>query len=112
VTTYGRGLSSLIRPLEGVIHVDRPPTGPDPIDVFIGTRVRWRLELGILQPVLARRVGVTFQAVQKYEAGEVRLAASKLYRVGKALDIPLTYFFEGYADPGLEAGKRRKRAKR
>ena len=86
--------------------------GSDPIDVLVGTRMRYRrIEQGILQSVLAERLGVSFQAVQKYESGEIRLAASKLHRLAHALEVPLTYFFEGYG-AGLTGQKGQKKAKR
>jgi transcriptional regulator with XRE-family HTH domain len=71
--------------------------GPDPIDVFVAARMKLRrLERGVSQSALGKHLGVSFQAVQKYEGGEIRLAASKLYRLAHALEVPLTYFFDGY----------------
>lgn len=84
--------------------------GPDPIDVFVEERLRERrLELGLSQGTIARQLGITFQGVQKYETGFSRIAASTLYRLAQILDVPPGFFFEGYAGPGSETGKRRKR---
>ena len=70
----------------------------DPIDRHVGARVRERRqEQGMTQNMLGRRIGVTFQAVQKYETGAIRIAASTLYRIGEALGVSPGYFFEGYA---------------
>ena len=64
--------------------------GPDPIDVFVGQRVRERrLQAGLSQNELAEPLGVGFQAVQK--------SASTLYRLAQALGVEPSYFFEGYA---------------
>ncbi len=45
------------------------------------------------QTVLAQRIGVTFQQVQKYERGANRVAASTLFSIAKVLDLPVTAFF-------------------
>lgn len=66
------------------------------IDRRIGQRVRARrLEIGMSQESLAERLGITFQQVQKYEKGVNRIAASRLYDLGAALDMPIARFFEG-----------------
>src|SRR5579885_2976497 len=52
----------------------RGKDGPDPIDVYVGSRLRERrVSLGMSQTVLADRLGLTFQQVQKYERGANRL---------------------------------------
>ena len=43
---------------------------------------------------LGDAVGLTFQQVQKYEHGLHRMAASRLYGIAKALDVPVSYFFD------------------
>jgi transcriptional regulator with XRE-family HTH domain len=43
---------------------------PSSIDVAVGRNVRiWRMARGLSQAQLGRRLGVTFQQVQKYETG-------------------------------------------
>jgi transcriptional regulator with XRE-family HTH domain len=69
--------------------------GPDPIDVHVGKRLRQaRLLIGLSQEDLGEGIGVSFQAVQKYEQGENRLSASRLFRAAKLLDQPVSYFFD------------------
>lgn len=46
------------------------------------------------QTVLAERVGITFQQVQKYERGTNQLAASRLFGFAQALEVPVDYFFQ------------------
>lgn len=46
------------------------------------------------QERLADLLGVTFQQVQKYEKGVNRIAASRLYDIASALDMPAARFFE------------------
>jgi transcriptional regulator with XRE-family HTH domain len=85
--------------------------GPDPIDKYVGKRVRERrLQAGLSQLALAELLGVGFQQVQKYETARNRISASTLFRLGQALGVPPGHFFEGYVAPGSsEAVKRTKR---
>ena len=77
---------------------------PDPIDVAVGARMRMRRKtLGLTQTALAEALGITFQQVQKYERGANRVSASKLYEIAQTLQVPVTYFFDGLADPVAEA---------
>ena len=82
---------------------------PDPIDIYVGKRVRGRrVGLGVSQTKLGQAIGVTFQQIQKYENGANRVGSSNLYKIAKALDAEVAYFFEGYEDSskGLaEAGQ-------
>jgi transcriptional regulator with XRE-family HTH domain len=73
---------------------------PNPIDVHVGRRVRQRRKaLGVTQERLAADLGLTFQQVQKYERGANRISASKLYEIAASLSAPVSYFFDGLADP-------------
>ena len=49
------------------------------------------------QPV-ADALGVSFQQVQKYERGANRVSASMLWEMSEAMEVPVTYFYEGYGD--------------
>lgn len=74
------------------------------IDEYVGSRVRMRRKaLEMNQTVLAKKLGVTFQMVQRYEYGLCRISASTLYAIASALDVPIEYFFEGLP---LPAGKK------
>jgi transcriptional regulator with XRE-family HTH domain len=76
---------------------------PHPIDAYVGGRIRLRrVQLGMSQTALAERIGVSFQAVQKYESGDIRISASRLYEAAQVLQTPPAYFFEGFPD-GLVA---------
>jgi transcriptional regulator with XRE-family HTH domain len=57
---------------------------------------------GVSQEKLADALGLTFQQVQKYERGANRVSASKLYEIASALRSPVSYFFDGLADPAAE----------
>jgi len=91
----------------------KPATGPHPVDVHVGQAVRWRRKLrGLSQQALARRLGLTFQQVQKYETGANRISASALHAIARTLEVPVAAFFEGLPDAvdgatatgGAEAG--------
>jgi len=54
------------------------------------------------QQQLAQSVGIRFQQIQKYESGANRVSASRLWDLAQALDIPVSFFFEGLANGKLE----------
>lgn len=69
------------------------------IDLYIGKRLRRRRRLlGLSQKNLAGAVGVRFQQIQKYECAANRMSAVRLWQLSKALDVPLSYFFEGFPE--------------
>ncbi|AGF74042.1 transcriptional regulator [Bartonella australis AUST/NH1] len=68
---------------------------PDPIDVYVGTRIRLRRNiLGLTQEKLGEKLGITFQQVQKYEKGTNRVGASRLQAIAEIMDVPVSYFFD------------------
>lgn len=73
----------------------RPPKeAPDPIDIHVGQRIKARrVGLRISQSEIGKALDVTFQQIQKYENGANRVGASNLYRLSKALDVDVSYFF-------------------
>jgi transcriptional regulator with XRE-family HTH domain len=74
------------------------------VDVSVGRRLREaRLLAGLSQGQLGARIGVTFQAVQKYESGENRLSASRLLAVAEFLRQPLSFFFGDISEADTEA---------
>ncbi len=83
---------------------------PDPIDRYVGSRIRARrVGLRMSQTKLGQAVGVTFQQVQKYENGTNRVGASNLYRIARALGVDVAFFFEGVPDEVVAAGGGRKK---
>lgn len=67
-----------------------------PVDVHVGKRIRHRRWLvGMTQQQLAEQVGIKFQQIQKYETGANRVSASRLWDIADALDVPVSFFFEG-----------------
>jgi transcriptional regulator with XRE-family HTH domain len=79
--------------------------GPDPIDRHVGARLRSRrTSLGLTQTALAHAVGLTFQQIQKYERGSNRVSASALFRLSRALNVSVAFFFDEMP-PELTAGQ-------
>jgi transcriptional regulator with XRE-family HTH domain len=70
------------------------------IDVRVGNRLRLRrTALGVSQEDLGRRLGLTFQQIQKFESGSNRISASYLFEIANALQVPVSYFFEDADKP-------------
>ncbi|MEM7241744.1 MAG: helix-turn-helix transcriptional regulator [Pseudomonadota bacterium] len=68
-----------------------------PVDRFVGQRIRHRRWMvGMTQQDLAQEVGIKFQQIQKYETGANRVSASRLWDIGKSMDVDVSFFFEGY----------------
>jgi len=56
---------------------------------------RIRKFLNLPQTDMGKIIGVSFQQMQKYENGQNRLPAEKIYYISALFDIPLTSFFVG-----------------
>ncbi len=51
--------------------------------------------IGMSQIELGKRVGLTFQQIQKNEKGMNRIGASRLWQFSLILGQPISWFFEG-----------------
>src|SRR6185295_17443318 len=93
------------RPTEFAAAVDGEDKGsrrPNPIDVHVGSRVRFRrMLLGMSQEKLGEKLGLTFQQIQKYEKGINRIGASRLFDLAQVLAVPVQFFYE--EAPALDA---------
>lgn len=79
---------------------------PNPIDVFVGSRIRLHRVMLELSPVqLGQQLGMTFEQVLKYENGSNRISATILYEFSRVLNVPVAAFFNinGPAVADLEA---------
>ena len=77
-----------------------------PLDAMVGAKIRmFRINRGMSQTVLAERIGVTFQQMQKYEQGAHRVGASRLAQIASVLDVSVGEFFESsrVGLPGLDS---------
>ena len=78
------------------------------VDVHVGQRIRQRRwMLGVTQQQLADRVGIKFQQIQKYETGANRVSSSRLWDIGEALEVPVSFFFEGLDGQAADAAEAR-----
>ena len=83
---------------------------PAAIDMFVSQQIRRRrLQIGMSQEVLGQALGISFQQVQKYERGETRISAGRLWLLAEAMNVPVAYFFEGLSDDDRKPGPVRKR---
>jgi transcriptional regulator with XRE-family HTH domain len=62
-----------------------------------------RLARGLSQTDVAKRLGVTFQQIQKYERGANRVGAGRLQEMANLLGVTPAFFFEN--GPRLKPGK-------
>lgn len=70
------------------------PKAANAIDVHVAARLRtYRRQLGLSQADVAKQIGVTFQQIQKYEAGINRVGAGRLFQLAVLYGIPVAEFF-------------------
>ncbi len=69
------------------------------VDLHLGRRLRRRRRLlGLTQQQVANAVGIRFQQIQKYECGANRISAARLWELSEALEVPVSYFYDGLAE--------------
>jgi len=81
----------------------------DDIDLQLGRRLRRRRRLlGLTQEQLAKRCGLRFQQIQKYETATNKMSAGMIARLAQALSVEAGYFYEGVVvESGVEAARPR-----
>jgi len=85
----------------------------DRIDTHIGLQMeRARTRNQLSQAELGKMLNITGEEIDRFEKGKRRMVASRLLGMSEALNVPITYFFEGlqptvtlavdgpYASPG------------
>lgn len=74
-----------------------------PLDIHIGLRLR---RLRTRKRLSLERVGewlnLSKQQVSRFEQGQNRLSSLQLYQVARGLDIPVSWFYEGFEDASDE----------
>ena len=79
----------------------------DEVDAHVGRRLRQRrIALGISQEQLGAELGLTFQQVQKYEKGQNRISAGRLYKIAQILSVSVEHFYEGLITENHAQGRR------
>jgi transcriptional regulator with XRE-family HTH domain len=65
------------------------------IDAAIGSRLRaLRQSRYMTLDQVAERIGVRAQQIQKYETGQNRVAAARLFEFARLFDVPLSAFYD------------------
>ena len=66
------------------------------VDAYVGGRIRERrTAMGLTQENLATALEISYQQVQKYEAGTNRVSAGRLYEIARKLDVEVSFLYEG-----------------
>jgi transcriptional regulator with XRE-family HTH domain len=74
-------------------------------DGQVGAAIRARrLMAGMSQGVLAQKLGVTFQQIQKYEKGVNRIGAGRLPLIAKIFDMEIGDLFQEQASASENGG--------
>jgi len=67
-----------------------------PVDIHVGQRIRQRrCKVGMTQQQLGGSAGIKFQQLHKYETGANRISVSRIWEIAAALDVPVSFFYEG-----------------
>ena len=87
----------------------RGPGKPQEVDRHVARRMRERrITLGLTQQQVAEWIGVTYQQAHKYEKGDNRVSAGRLFAIVQALGVEPAHFFDGLATkPAPEPRERR-----
>src|ERR1044072_7842499 len=65
------------------------------VDRRVARRIRTqRLKSGMTLQALAQEIGVAFQQAHKYERGQSRGSAGRLFHIARVLGAPIAYFFQ------------------
>ena len=76
------------------------------VDVHVGQRMRQRRwMMGMTQQQLGDLVDVKFEQVQKFEAGAIHIGAGRMWDVAAAMEVPMSYFFEGIEGQVADTGE-------
>jgi transcriptional regulator with XRE-family HTH domain len=71
------------------------PRKPTAIDKHVGKRLRLLRQINeVSLEKLAEIVDVAPQQIQKYEIGETRISASRIFELSKIFAVPLAWFYD------------------
>ena len=71
----------------------------NPIDVYVGERLKkFRWMAGMTQKEFGKKIGVTFQQIQKYEQGANRMSLSRAVKICEVLGITINGLMGEYAE--------------
>jgi len=85
--------------------VSKKKRRPNSADSQVGESIRaHRLAAGMSQGDVAKRLGVSFQQVQKYEKGTNRVGAGRLPQIADLFGVPIGALFRGSVDASVGKG--------
>ena len=74
---------------------DGSPRKPTAIDKHVGRRLRRLRQINeVSLEKLAEIVDVAPQQIQKYEIGETRISASRIFELAQYFRVPITWFYD------------------
>jgi transcriptional regulator with XRE-family HTH domain len=74
------------------------------IDKHVGHHIlQRRTALGLSLQQFSAIIGVTYQQAHKYERGHNRVTAGRLYQIANALEVPVSWFYEGIDEASASA---------
>ncbi len=78
------------------------------VDVHVGRRVRHcRWMQGMTKQQLGDKLGISLEQIQKYETGTNRISASRMWDIAVAMEVPVSFFFEGLDGQPSNTGEAR-----
>ncbi len=60
---------------------------------------------GMTLQELGDQVGINFQQIQRYETGTNRISASRMWAIAAAMEVPVSFFFEGLDGQAPDTGE-------
>ena len=91
--------------LTNQMPVETDSAGAAPVDIHVGQMLRQRRwMMGMTKQQFAERIGATTEEVQQYETGATRIGAGRMWEIAGALEVPVSFFFEGLEGQAPDAG--------
>ena len=56
------------------------------------------------QQQLGEKTGISYQQIMKYETGANRIGASRMWDIAAAMEVPVSFFFEGLDGQAPDTG--------
>ena len=80
------------------------------VDAHVGTRIHERrITVGLTLLELGRMIEVSQTQIHKFERGKNRVSVGVLYKIGRVLNTPISYFFDGLGDAATPSGVQHQR---
>lgn len=77
----------------------KPFSGEIELNCTIGRQIRLARRIkNMSMEKLGREIGITYQQMQKFEKGENRISAARLFKISQILKQPIPFFHDGVID--------------